>query len=173
VFRRRLEKRWPLQCDPTVVYAARLNGRPIGPITQRDLDFDSPYNTYRYAGLPPGPIASPGEASIRAAFNPEAGDFLYFVSNNRGGHIFSRTLAEHQRNVARYRREVGALRRAAAGKVKPPKQASDSGRRGKTGVATSSNKGDKGQQQKATHPRSLPSAGPGTRRGARDPRPPG
>ena len=172
VFARRLEKRWPLQCDPTVVYAARLNHRPIGPITQRDLDFDSPYNTYRYAGLPPGPVASPGEASIRAAFNPEPGDFLYFVSNNHGGHIFSRTLAEHQRNVARYRREVGALRRAAAGKVKPPKQASDSRRRGKTGLTASPNKGDKGQQQKATHPRSLPSAGPGTRRGARDPRPP-
>ena len=173
VFARRLEKHWPLQCDPTVVYAARLNHRPIGPITQRDLDFDSPYNTYRYAGLPPGPIASPGEASIRAAFNPEPGDFLYFVSNNRGGHIFSRTLAEHQRNVARYRREVAALRRVAAGKVKPPKQASGSRQRGKTGVTTSSNKGDKGQQQKATHPRPLPSAGPGTRRGARDPRPPG
>jgi UPF0755 protein len=173
VFARRLEKRWPLQCDPTVVYAARLNHRPIGPITQRDLDFDSPYNTYRYAGLPPGPIAGPGEASIRAAFNPEPGDFLYFVSNNRGGHIFSRTLAEHQRNVARYRREVGALRRAAAGKAKPPKQAFDSGRRGKTGVTTSPNKGDKGQQQKATHPRPLPSAGPGARRGTGNPRPPG
>jgi UPF0755 protein len=172
VFVRRLEKHWPLQCDPTVIYAARLNHRPIGPIIQRDLDFDSPYNTYRYAGLPPGPIASPGEASIRAAFNPEAGDSLYFVSNNRGGHIFSKTLAEHQRNVARYRRDVAALRRATAGRVKPLKQASDTGRRGKTGVTTSSNKGDKGQQQKATHPRPLPSAGSGTRRGVRDPRPP-
>jgi UPF0755 protein len=121
VFTRRLEKRWPLQCDPTVVYAARLNHRPIGPITQRDLELDSPYNTYRYAGLPPGPIASPGEASIRAALNPEPGDFLYFVSNNRGGHIFSRTLAEHQRNVARYQREVEALHRVAAGKGRPPK----------------------------------------------------
>ena len=70
VFAKRLEKGIPLQCDPTVIYAARLNDRPIGPIKQSDLDFDSPYNTYRYAGLPPGPIASPGEASIRAAFNP-------------------------------------------------------------------------------------------------------
>jgi len=173
VFTRRLEKRWPLQCDPTVVYAARLNGRPLGPITQRDLDSDSPYNTYRYAGLPPGPIASPGEASIRAAFNPEAGDFLYFVSNNHGGHIFSRTLAEHQRNVARYRGEVAALHRATAGKAKPPKQGAARGRRGETGVTTRSNQGGQGRQQKATHPRPLPGTGSGTSRDARDPRPPG
>lgn len=173
VFTRRLEKRWPLQCDPTVVYAAHLNHRPMGLITQPDLEFDSPYNTYRYAGLPPGPIASPGEASIRAALAPELGDFLYFVSNNRGGHIFSRTLAEHQRNVARYRREVAALHRVAAGKEKPRKQASDRGRRGESSVTTTSNQGGQGRQQKASHSRSLPSAGSGTRGGTRDTRPPG
>ena len=173
VFAKRLEKRWPLQCDPTVVYAARLNHRPIGPITQPDLESDSPYNTYRYAGLPPGPIASPGEAAIRAALDPEPGDFLYFVSNNRGGHIFSRTLAEHQRNVTRYRQEVAALHRVAAGKEKPLKQASDRGRRGESGVTTTSSQGGQGRQQKATHPRSVPGAGPGTRRGAGDTRPPG
>jgi UPF0755 protein len=139
VFRRRLEKRWPLQCDPTVVYAARLQGRPIGPLTQGDLAFDSPYNTYRYPGLPPGPIASPGEASIRAAFNPQPGDVFYFVSNNRGGHIFSKTLAEHQRNVARYRRQGAALHRAPAGKRKPAKQAGDGGRGGQSSVTTGSN----------------------------------
>jgi UPF0755 protein len=105
VFMRRLEKGMPLQCDPTVIYAARLANRTIGPIHQSDLKFDSPFNTYRRAGLPPGPIASPGETSLRAAFHPADGDELYFVANNHGGHFFARTLAEHQRNVARYRRE--------------------------------------------------------------------
>ena len=103
VFTRRLEKGMLLQCDPTVIYAARLADRPIGVIRVSDLNFDSPFNTYRHAGLPPGPIANPGESSLRAAFHPASGDALYFVSNNHGGHVFSRTLAEHQRNVARYR----------------------------------------------------------------------
>jgi UPF0755 protein len=111
VFTRRLELGMPLQCDPTVIYAARLAGRPIGVIRESDLNFDSPYNTYRHPGLPPGPIASPGESSLLAAFHPDAGDALYFVSNNHGGHIFSKTLAEHQRNVERYRRESGAKRK--------------------------------------------------------------
>jgi UPF0755 protein len=110
VFERRLERGMPLQSDPTVVYAARLNHRPVGPITQSDLEFDSLYNTYRHPGLPPGPIANPGQASIRAALHPADGDALYFVANNHGGHVFSRTLAEHQRNVSRYRRQVAALR---------------------------------------------------------------
>jgi uncharacterized YceG family protein len=101
----------PLQSDPTVLYAARLDYRPVGPITQSDLGFDSPYNTYRHSGLPPGPIANPGEASIQAVFHPADGDALYFVANNHGGHVFARTLAEHQRNVARYRREKAALLR--------------------------------------------------------------
>jgi UPF0755 protein len=111
VFERRLEKGMPLQSDPTVVYAARLDYRPVGPITQSDLGFDSPYNTYRHSGLPPGPIANPGEASIRAALHPADGDALYFVANNHGGHVFARTLAEHQLNVSRYRREKAALLR--------------------------------------------------------------
>ena len=111
VFERRLERGMPLQSDPTVVYAARLDFRPVGPITQSDLGFDSPYNTYRHSGLPPGPIANPGEASIRAVFHPADGDALYFVANNHGGHVFARTFAEHQRNVSRYRREMAALLR--------------------------------------------------------------
>ncbi len=123
VFARRIDKGWPLECDPTVVYALRLAHhqleRPAAPITQGDLKFDSPYNTYRHAGLPPGPICNPGEASIRAALHPAPGKFLYFVSNNHGGHFFARTLAEHQRNVARYRRDVAALR-APAPKTSPP-----------------------------------------------------
>jgi len=104
VFERRLELGMPLQCDPTVIYAALLAGRSIGIIRQSDLNFDSPFNTYRHAGLPPGPIANPGETSLRAAFHPANGNALYFVSNNHGGHFFSATLAEHQRNVARYRK---------------------------------------------------------------------
>jgi UPF0755 protein len=110
VFTRRLEKRMLLQCDPTVIYAARLAQRSIGVIHASDLAFGSPYNTYRHAGLPPGPIANPGEISLRAAFHPAAGDELYFVSNNHGGHFFAKTLEEHQHNVARYRREAAARR---------------------------------------------------------------
>ena len=113
VFARRLEKGMLLQCDPTVIYAARLADRPIAVIHVSDLNFDSPFNTYRHPGLPPGPIASPGESSLRAAFHPASGDALYFVSNNHGGHVFSKTLAEHQRNVARYKHELAAARQKA------------------------------------------------------------
>ena len=115
VFERRLKIGLPLACDPTVIYAARLDHRmlehPLPPITQSDLQFASPYNTYLHAGLPPGPIASPGEFSIRSALYPALGDLLYFVSNSHGGHIFARTLAEHLQNVARYRRQVAELHR--------------------------------------------------------------
>jgi len=123
VFVRRLEKKMPLQCDPTVVYADRLAvgpGAKAGvPITRSELAADSPYNTYLHVGLPPGPICSPGLVSIHAALNPAEGSALYFVSNNRGGHVFASTLEEHERNVARYRRELAALRR-------PPRRVADS-----------------------------------------------
>jgi UPF0755 protein len=139
VFKRRLERGMPLQSDPTVVYAARLDGRPVGPISQSDLAFDSPYNTYRHAGLPPGPVANPGQASIWAALHPAYGDALYFVANNHGGHVFARTLAEHQRNVARYRREAAALRRNASGTVsrdsKPPAPVAPPSRAARAGPA--------------------------------------
>jgi len=115
VFTRRLQHQMTLDCDPTVVYAARLasantDPSPTGPapITTGELASSSPYNTYRRAGLPPGPICNPGAASIDAALHPAAGDSLYFVSNLHGGHIFASTLAEHNRNVALYRREVAA-----------------------------------------------------------------
>ena len=107
VFLRRLEKGWPLQCDPTVVYAIhlqyRLMGHPSAPLTASDLTLESPYNTYRNPGLPPGPITNPGEASMEAAMHPAEGDALYFVSNKQGGHIFSSNLRDHNRNVASYR----------------------------------------------------------------------
>lgn len=104
VFRNRLKRRMALQCDPTVIYALELANRYDGSLTTKDLKFKSPYNTYRNPGLPPGPIANPGEASLRAALRPAGADYLYFVSNGQGGHVFSRTLAEHNRNVAQYRR---------------------------------------------------------------------
>jgi len=103
VFLNRLRFHRPLQCDPTVLYALELAGRSGGPLTTKDLQLDSPYNTYRHTGLPPGPIASPGEASLRAALTPAKSDYLYFVANMQGGHFFSRTLAGHNRNVRRYR----------------------------------------------------------------------
>ncbi len=103
VFYNRLERRFPLQCDPTVQYALELAGKPTRIVGHGNLHFESPYNTYLRAGLPPGPIANPGEASLRAALDPAPTDYFYFVANDQGGHFFSRTLAEHNRNVARYR----------------------------------------------------------------------
>jgi UPF0755 protein len=104
VFLNRLKIKLPMQCDPTVIYALEQAGKYTPPLTGRDLGFDSPYNTYRHPGLPPGPIANPGEASLHAALAPASVDYLYFVADTEGGHLFSSTLAEHNRNVARYRR---------------------------------------------------------------------
>jgi UPF0755 protein len=108
VFYNRLRRHMALQCDPTVLYALRLAGKPHSALTTADLQFNSPYNTYRFPGLPPGPIANPGEASLRVALYPPKTDYLYFVSDTRGGHFFSRTIAEHNANVARYRRMSAA-----------------------------------------------------------------
>jgi UPF0755 protein len=113
VFWNRLTKRIRLDCDPTVIYALVLAGRYNGQLLLKDLRVDSPYNTYRHYGLPPGPIANPGEASLRAALEPAQGNWLYFVATGDGGHVFSRTLAEHNRNVAQYRKREAQLRRAA------------------------------------------------------------
>ena len=104
VFYNRLHRGFPLQCDPTVQYALDIAGKPEKNVRAKDLRFDSPYNTYLHRGLPPGPIANPGEASLRAALAPAQTDFMYFVANDHGGHFFSKTLTEHNRNVARYRR---------------------------------------------------------------------
>jgi UPF0755 protein len=104
VFRNRLKRGMPLQTDPTVVYALRKAGTYSGTIRKKDLDIDSPYNTYRHAGLPPGPIASPGRQSIEAVLDPAPVQDLYFVSRNDGTHQFSETLAEHERAVDRYQR---------------------------------------------------------------------
>jgi UPF0755 protein len=102
VYDNRLRIGMPLQCDPTVIYALQRAGRYGGNLRRDDLAFESPYNTYRYAGLPPGPIASPGRAALEAAVHPASADFLYFVSRNDGSHEFARSLADHNRNVQKY-----------------------------------------------------------------------
>jgi UPF0755 protein len=102
VYANRLKIGMGLQCDPTVIYALERAGRYDGNLTREDLQFDSPYNTYRYAGLPPGPIASPGRASLEAAASPAAVPYVYFVSKNDGSHAFATTLDEHNRNVQQY-----------------------------------------------------------------------
>jgi len=109
VYRNRLRIGMGMQADPTVIYALQRAGRYDGNLSRVDLQFDSPYNTYRYAGLPPGPIAAPGLASLTAAVRPAEVPHLYFVSRNDGSHVFANTLAEHNRNVlewqVRYFRE--------------------------------------------------------------------
>jgi UPF0755 protein len=120
VFHNRLKRGMALQCDPTVIYALELANQYDGSLSLKDLQLKSPYNTYRNYGLPPGPIANPGEASLRAALQPANVDYLYFVSNAQGGHVFSRTLAEHNDNVARYRRLQAQNKNTAAPKAGSP-----------------------------------------------------
>ena len=111
VFINRLRKGMPLQTDPTVIYAItkgdiKEDGKgPLGRrLLRKDLQFDSPYNTYKYPGLPPGPIANPGIDSIKATLNPEEHDYIFFVADGTGGHAFAKTLAAHNRNVAKWRK---------------------------------------------------------------------
>ncbi len=104
VYTNRLRRHMLLQCDPTVIYSLKQLIAYNPPLTLKDLHYESPYNTYLHAGLPPGPIGNPGEASLRAALNPEPTNFLYFVANTQGGHFFAATLAEHNKNVAKYHR---------------------------------------------------------------------
>jgi UPF0755 protein len=103
VFHNRLTIGMKLDCDPTVAYALKRAGRYTGRLLLRDLKFESPYNTYLHAGLPPGPICNPGKASLDAALHPASEGFLYFVARGDGGHHFSRTLAEHLEAVRRFR----------------------------------------------------------------------
>jgi len=111
VFNNRLARNMVLATDPTVIYAALLNNRYRGVIYQSDLQFNSPYNTYKVAGLPPGPICNPGRASLLAAMHPASTDYLYFVSDNQGHHRFARTEREHAVNVSAYRHAVAQQER--------------------------------------------------------------
>ena len=104
VFHNRLRLGMKLDCDPTIVYALKQTDSYTGRLRTRDMKLDSPYNTYLYPGLPPGPIANPGRASLEAALYPEDVDFLYFVSRNDGSHQFSRTYREHINAVNKYQR---------------------------------------------------------------------
>jgi UPF0755 protein len=106
VFINRLDRGMPLQSDPTVIYALTQGAGPLGrPLLRSDIEqTDSPYNTYRVDGLPPGPIANPGRAAIAAALNPAETEYLYFVADGTGGHAFARTFEEHRQNVRRWRR---------------------------------------------------------------------
>jgi UPF0755 protein len=111
VFINRLKKGMPLQTDPTVIYAitmGKMKDEGKGPLGRRllrkDLKIDSPYNTYKYPGLPPGPICNPGRAAIEATLNPQSHDYIYFVADGTGGHAFAKTLKEHNANVAKWRK---------------------------------------------------------------------
>ncbi len=112
VYLNRLRKKMLLQADPTVIYALKLHNKDFDTIIKRvlykDLEIDSPYNTYKYAGVPPGPITMPDISAIDAVLNPEKHDYYYFVANveNFGYHKFAKTLSQHNRNKAQYIRWI-------------------------------------------------------------------
>jgi UPF0755 protein len=112
VYLHRLDIGMALQCDPTVIYALEQRNQYRGNLTHENLLVDSPYNTYRHPGLPPGPIAAPSRSSLEAVANAERVDYLYFVSRNDGSHVFARTLDEHNRNVRRFQVEYFHPKRA-------------------------------------------------------------
>ena len=113
VYANRLRIGMGLQCDPTVIYALAMRNAFDGNIRKEDLKIDSRYNTYRYSGLPPGPIGNPGAAALQAAVAPADTSFLYFVSMNTGRHFFSKTLSEHNRAVWEYQVRPFKLRKAS------------------------------------------------------------
>ncbi len=108
VYYNRLAHRVALQADPSVIYAELLQGSYQGALHHADMSADSPYNTYRHSGLPPGPIGNPGKSSLEAAMHPAQTDYFYFVADGSGHHRFARDLDEHNKNVAAYRRVMQA-----------------------------------------------------------------
>lgn len=143
VYITRLRIGMPLQCDPTVIYALQRAGSYNGNLRHDDLAFDSPYNTYRYPGLPPGPIASPGRASLEAAVHPADADSLYFVSRNDGSHVFAKTLDEHNRNVQKYQVQYFRDQKAARqeGSKAGGQEGNKAGRAGGAGRAGKAGRG--------------------------------
>ncbi|HLV89189.1 MAG TPA: endolytic transglycosylase MltG [Candidatus Sulfotelmatobacter sp.] len=106
VYYNRLEKHIALDADPSIIYAELLAGRYQGALHHADMQFSSPYNTYRYAGLPPGPIGNPGRGSLEAAMHPAQTDYYYFVADAQGHHRFAHSFEEHNKNVAAYRKAI-------------------------------------------------------------------
>ncbi|MGC2171623.1 MAG: endolytic transglycosylase MltG [Candidatus Sulfotelmatobacter sp.] len=106
VYYNRLAKKIALDADPSVIYAELLAGTYTGALHHDDMRFNSPYNTYIHAGLPPGPIGNPGKSALEAAMHPAQSDYYYFVADAQGRHRFARTIEEHDRNVAAYRRAM-------------------------------------------------------------------
>jgi len=106
VYYNRLSKKIALDADPSVIYAELLDGHYAGALHHADMQVESPYNTYRHAGLPPGPIGNPGKSALEAAMHPATSDYYYFVSDGNGHHRFAGNLEEHNRNVVAYRRAM-------------------------------------------------------------------
>jgi UPF0755 protein len=106
VYYNRLAKKIALDADPSIIYAELLAGSYAGALHHADMQFDSPYNTYRHAGLPPGPIGNPGRSALEAALHPATSDYYYFVADAQGHHRFARDLEEHNKNVVAYRRAM-------------------------------------------------------------------
>jgi UPF0755 protein len=106
VYYNRLAKKIALDADPSIIYAELLAGTYQGALHHADMQFGSRYNTYKYPGLPPGPIGNPGKSALEAAMHPAQSDYYYFVADAQGHHRFARTIEEHNKNVAAYRRAV-------------------------------------------------------------------
>ena len=106
VYYNRLAKKIALDADPSIIYAELLAGTYTGALHHDDMHFESRYNTYRFPGLPPGPIANPGKSALEAAMHPAQSDYYYFVADAQGHHRFARTIEEHNNNVAAYRRAL-------------------------------------------------------------------
>ncbi|MGP0020092.1 MAG: endolytic transglycosylase MltG [Candidatus Sulfotelmatobacter sp.] len=106
VYYNRLEKQIALDADPSIIYAELLAGTYTGKLHHADMQFSSPYNTYRHPGLPPGPIGNPGRSSLEAALHPAESDYFYFVADAQAHHRFARTLEEHNKNVVAYRKAM-------------------------------------------------------------------
>jgi UPF0755 protein len=106
VYYNRLGKNMALAADPSIIYAELLAGTYQGALHHADMSFNSPYNTYRNAGLPPGPIGNPGRNALVAAMHPAQSDYFYFVADAQGHHRFAHSFEEHNKNVAAYRKAV-------------------------------------------------------------------